>query len=182
MMTRRFWCALVGFVLPVAGLPAQEGGQFWEKHAFFKHLTGAWKSSGELVSKEKTQAVTEEWEGKASSDTEFQIKGTRTFDGEMQKFRWSFTRNAATDTLEAIMVTNDDEAGRLRFEISYSEVENVMELTAPMGNGASKLLLKARFEDDKPAHEKLVFDLIITGDDGEENLKGKVSHEKVKAP
>lgn len=149
------------------------------KHAFFKHFVGEWTAEGELTGRDNnTITIKEEWKGSASGDSTFISEGKRTLNGETKSFKWTFTHNPSTDTFDAVL---EGEAGDqpLRFEAMISEVNLTLELKAITGSN-SAIVVKDEFTDDK--HETIRSRVTFTGDDGQTNLEGTITHKKVKQP
>ena len=165
---------LLTFVLvaPVRGLDLG-------KHEFFKHLVGEWEAKGELKGQDNNVVtITEAWTGKADAEDSFYIEGTRTLNGETQKFKWTITHNTATEGYEAMLTGEDGQT--IRFEGNLSEVNMVMSMKAITGGGDSSIALEDSFTDE--AKETLQTKVTFTGDQGQTTLEGTIVHKRVKAP
>lgn len=146
-------------------------------HGFFKHLVGEWNAEGELKGNENnTVSIQESWKGQADTEDSFSIEGTRTVNGDSQKFTWTFTRNPATDSYEAILAGGDGQP--IRFEGSLSDVAGTLELKAITGNGSSSIAVQDRFADD--SRDVLITKVTFTGEQGETTLQGTITHKRVK--
>ena len=149
------------------------------QNAFFKQLTGSWQAEGKLTGENNNLVtITETWSGKAESAESFSIEGTRTMNGDTQKFSWAITHNVATDSYEAVLTGGDGQT--IRFEGSVSEVTQVMDLKSITGNGSSSISVQDFFkaEDKNTLHSEVTF----TGDQGQTTLSGTIIHKRVIAP
>ncbi|MDZ4289849.1 MAG: hypothetical protein U0984_17930 [Prosthecobacter sp.] len=171
---------LILAVLAVLSLASPVRALDFANHAFFKHLIGEWKAEGELKGTDNNLVtITETWTGKADAEGSFYIEGSRTVNGETQRFKWSITHNAAIDSYEAIL-TGADDSQTLRFEGSLSEVTMVMTMKAITGTGGSGVTVEDSFADaDRDTLESKV---TLTNDQGQTSLEGKITHKRVKAP
>lgn len=146
-------------------------------HSFFKHLIGEWNAEGELKGSENnTVSIQESWKGRADAEDSFSIEGTRTVNGDTQKFTWTFTRNPATDSYEAILAGGDGQP--IRFEASLSDVTGILELRAITGNGGSSIAVQDSFADD--SRDIITTKVTFTGEQGETTLQGTITHKRVK--
>ncbi len=146
------------------------------QNVFFKALVGSWKAEGKLVNKEgKDVLITEEWTGRMVSADAFAVEGTRVLNGEKSAFKWSYIHNAATDIYEANLTGEDGNV--IRFEGSFSDVNLTLELKSITGAGMSSITLLDSFKNE--AHSVLETKVNFTGEQGENNLSGTVTHTKV---
>lgn len=149
------------------------------KHLLFKHLVGTWKAEGELKGEDgKVVTITEDWKGSAGGNDTFLIDGKRSINSETKPFKWTFTRNAATDTYDAVLTGQEGDQA-LRFEASISEVNYTIELKAITGTN-SAITVKQEFTDEK--RETLTSHVTFTGDAGQTTLQGVITHKKQKEP
>ena len=156
---------------------AQQAPNF-ATHIFFKHLIGTWEAEGELKGQDGNLIkVKEEWTGKATAEGEFLMEGRRELNENKQTFRWSITHNPATDSYEAVLTTDGNEAGNLRFEGHVSEVNLTMEFKATVGAGGSITVLDSFTGNDKNSIESKI---TFLGDSGETTLSGTITHKRVK--
>lgn len=178
-MHKHFLLALAWMVLTGGFSFAQQGADL-SQHVYFKHLIGKWEGGGDLTGADGNPVkVTEEWTGKATPEGGFIIEGKRELNETKQTFKWTVTRNAATDNFTAVMVNDGDEAGALRFEVNVSEVNLTAEMKAPIGsNGSITLLDSFPTEDKKTLSSKVT----LLGDSGETNLSGTITFKRVQEP
>lgn len=149
------------------------------ENAFFKQLVGNWQAEGKLTGENNhLVTITETWTGKVDAAESFTIEGSRTMNGDTQRFSWAITHNVATDSYEAVLAGGDGQT--IRFEGSVSEVAQVMDLKSITGNGSSSISVKDSFkaEDKNTLHSEVTF----TGDQGQTTLSGTIIHERIKAP
>lgn len=150
------------------------------EHVFFKHLIGKWHAEGELTGENAdTVKLTEDYESRATEEGGFSIEGHRVLNGDKQTFHWLITHNPSTDSYEAVLTTNGDEAGALRFEGHVSEVNLTIDLKAPLGANGSVTVTDAFVGDDKNTIESKV---TFIGDAGNITLSGTIIHRRVKGP
>ncbi len=167
-----FFTALALFSLPCHALDLTQ-------HAFFKHLIGEWKAEGKLTGENNAVVtITESWTGKVDAADSFSIEGTRTMNGDTQKFHWAMTHNTATDSYEAVLTGSDGQT--IRFEGSVSDMSLVMDLKAITGNGNGSIAVQDKLEgaDKETMNSKVTF----TGDQGQTTLEGTIIHKRVKVP
>ncbi len=176
-MPARFAAATVILLLLCGVLPAQQPRDL-SSHVFFKHLIGQWEAHGELKGQDNNNVkVKEEWTGKATPEGEFIIEGRRELNDNRQTFRWTITHNATTDSYEAVLTTDGNEAGNLRFEGHVSEVNLTIELKAAIGANGSVTVIDGFAADDKNTIESKI---AFLGDNGETTLSGTITHKRVK--
>lgn len=167
-----FFTALALLSLPCHALDLAQ-------HAFFKHLIGDWKAEGELKGENSNVVtITETWTGKAETADGFSIEGTRTMNGDTQRFNWTITRNPATDSYEAVLTSADGQT--IRFEGSVSDVTLVMDLKTITGNGNSSITVQDSFAEG--SKDTINSKVTFTGDQGQTTLEGTIIHKRVKAP
>jgi hypothetical protein len=151
------------------------------QHPFFKHLIGEWEAEGELKNENnESVTVTETWTGRVDAEDTFSIEGSRTVNGDTQKFTWTYTRNAATDSYEAILSGGDGQP--LRFESSLTEEPLSLTLKAITGNGSGSITVEDSFADEGKDKDTLTSKVTFTGDQGQTTLQGTITHKKKKAP
>lgn len=149
------------------------------ENAFFKHLIGDWQAEGKLTGENNNiVTITETWTGKVNTAESFSIEGTRTMNGDTQKFSWAITHNVATDSFDAILTSADGKT--IRFEGSVSDVTQLMDLKSITGNGSSSICVQDSFrdEDKDTLHSEVTF----TGEQGQTTLSGSIIHKRVKTP
>lgn len=148
------------------------------QHAFFKHLIGEWEAEGELKGEnDSIVTVTQTWTGRVDTEDTFSIEGSRTVNQDTQKFVWTYVNNPATGIMEATLSGGDGQP--LRFEVSYSEVTQVMELKAITGNGTGSIMIEDALEAGDPA--VLKSKVTFTGDQGQTTLQGVITHKRRKS-
>lgn len=150
------------------------------QHPFFKAFVGEWKVEGELKGENgNVLKVTETWTGKVDEQGGLYIEGMRTVDGDTKPFKWTITHNPSTDGFEAV-VSGTEPAETVRFEGSYSEVTQTLDLKAITGTGGSAITLQDSFADEgkDTLHSKVTF----TGEQGNVTLEGTLVHKRVKTP
>jgi hypothetical protein len=149
-------------------------------HPLFKHLIGDWKSEGTFKNAAGAEVkITEEWSGKAASDDEFVMEGVRFINGERQEYKWTFTHNSTTGLYEATHAVTTNGGETKRFEASISDADLTMELLY-VGNGLSSISVKDSFPGtDRNTLESIVK---LTGESGETDLSGKMTHVRVQKP
>jgi hypothetical protein len=140
-------------------------------HPYFSKIIGEWRGKGTLTNADgEDTAIQEDWTAKVNDEGGFSIEGDRIWGEESQQFRWVFSVNAATELYECeYWHTGMDEP--MRFQVSLSD--DGVELSAPIGEG--ELSVKNKFKE-----EKLIGKISLQGSDGQENLAGKVVHNKKK--
>ncbi|MES2595663.1 MAG: hypothetical protein V4662_10030 [Verrucomicrobiota bacterium] len=160
-------------------LTSQASAADLNQHPFFKHLIGEWEAEGELKN-ENNEPVTvkESWTGRVDAEDTFSIEGSRTINGDTQKFTWTYTRSAATDNFEAILTGGDGQP--LRFESSLIEEPLTLTLKAITGNGSGNISVEDTFADE--GKDTLTSKVTFTGDQGQTTLQGAITHKKKKAP
>jgi hypothetical protein len=174
-MKIKILCGLIWAFASYSSLMALDLAQ----NAFFKQLTGSWQAEGKLTGEnDHLVTITETWSGKVETAESFSIEGTRTMNGDTQKFSWAITHNVATDSYEAVLTGGDGQT--IRFEGSVSEVTQIMDLKSITGNGSSSISVQDSFkaEDKDTLHSEVTF----TGDQGQTTLSGTIIHKRVKAP
>lgn len=148
------------------------------EHVYFKHLTGQWHGEGKLQGENGNEVTFHsDWEGKVTPEGSFVMEGQRVINDEKQTFRWVITHNPVTDAYEALMTTNGDEAGALRFEAHVSDVTLTMDYRASIGTSGSVTLQDTFGSDDKTVLNSQV---TMLGDAGNTTLSGTITHTKVK--
>lgn len=148
------------------------------EHVYFKHLLGKWHGEGKLQGENGNEvSFSSDWEGKATPEGSFVMEGQRVINDDKQTFRWVITHNPVTDAYEALMTTNGDEAGALRFEAHVSDVTLTMDYRASIGTSGSVTLQDTFGSDDKTILNSQV---TMLGDAGNTTLSGTITHTKVK--
>ena len=176
-MHTRFILVLASVALATGLAWAQQGAEL-SQHVFFKHFIGNWEAEGDLTGADgNIVKVKEEWTGTATTEGQLVMEGKRQINDTKQSFRWSITRNAATDSFRGELVTDGDEAGKLQFEVNVSEVNLTAELKAPLGASGSVTLVDSFPMEDKNTISSQV---TLLGDGGETNLSGTITHKRVK--
>lgn len=160
-------------------LPPAAQAEDLGKHVVFKNYLGKWTAEGDLKGTDNnTISVQEDWEGRSEGENTFVLEGKRTMNGETKPFKWTFALNPATGSCESVL-TGEDGAQQLRFEVNISEVNLTLELKALSGqNGA--ITVKEEFESEK--HDVILSHVTFTNDQGETTLQGDIKHKKVPAP
>lgn len=140
-------------------------------HPYFSKIIGEWQGKGTLTNSDgEDTAIQEDWTAKVNDEGGFSIEGDRIWGEVSQRFRWVFSVNASTELYECeYWHTGMDEP--MRFQVSLSD--DGVELSAPVGDG--ELSVKNKFKK-----EKLIGKISLQGSDGQENLAGKVVHNKKK--
>jgi hypothetical protein len=162
--------------LLVTAVSAQDARKL-EDHALFKHFLGKWTAKGELTGDQGNKVLVEEaWEGRAGEPGSFIITGTRILNEKKQSFLWTIIHNPTTDGYEATMITDGDEAGKLRFEAQVSEIAGTMEMKSPLGANGSVTIHDTLKDDHKTIESVVTF----IGDTGSTTLSGTILHQRVK--
>ena len=167
--------AVLGSVLLSLAASAQSN---LAEHGYFKHLIGKWHGEGKLQGENGNEVTfRSDWEGKATPEGSFIMEGQRVINDEKHTFRWVITHNPVTDAYEAVMTSNGDEAGAVRFEAHVSEVTLTMDYRASIGVSGSVTLRDTFGSDDKSILNSQV---TMLGDAGNTTLSGTITHAKVK--
>ena len=146
-------------------------------HPVLKHYVGKWTAEGQLTGENNNLvSVSETWEGKVDGENSFLIEGSRTVNGDTQTFKWVMTHNAATDTFEVSLVSQDGNS--IRFEGQASEVNLSLDLKAVTGNGNGSISIQDTFKDGNT--DTLESKVLFTGDQGQTTLEGVITHKRQK--
>ncbi len=162
-------------LLVATSLPAKDLGA----NPLFKHYIGTWKAAGELKGENNVLDIKEEWTGAAEGDNSFVVNGTRTINGDTQRFQWTITYNEGADSYEAIL-SGAEGSQTIRFEGHVSEVNLTLELKAVTGSGESSITINEAFAGN--AKDIIESNVTFTGDTGQTTLQGMIKHEKQKQP
>ena len=153
--------------------PAIVAGNF-DEHPFFKALVGNWKGAGELVAGDGTTIkITETWEGKANSDGTFSIIGERESGDDKKSFKWVYSYNSTTELYEC-EYSHTGMENPLRMDVSISDKKAV--LVTSLGDSGGELVVTSSL-----VGKTLEGDVVVKDGSGQERLKGKVVHSRVKA-
>lgn len=158
-------------LLALASVEADEN-QFPGK-ALFQRMVGEWTSEGKLTSPVSGDVieVTESWVGKFVNDGKsFEIEGDRIWGDESQTFKWEYSYNATTESLQ-VLYTSSSLDEELTMEVSVNEAEGVVSLLAPMGGEGAEIQIVNKF-----VKNKLVSEVTLKGNDGQTALEGALTH------
>jgi hypothetical protein len=172
--------ALRVFVLLAASALAfaEDKGGF-KSSDFFKAYAGEWEMTGELQKGDGgVIKIKESWKAEFQGDDTLNIEGKRELDGNSQDFVWTMTHNPATGLYEASHRAKDS-GDAIRFEVSLSETEMKIEMTALLGNN-SKIAITDAFADKE--HDTIESKITMTDDNGATTLSGTLTHKRVKKP
>lgn len=157
---------------------AEDRGGF-KTSEFFKAYVGEWEMSGELQKGDGgVIKIKESWKAELVGDDTMNIEGKRELDGNFQDFTWTLTHNPTTGLYEASHRTKDS-GDATRFEVSLSETEMKIEMTALLGNN-SKIAITDAFVDKE--HDSIESKIAMTDDTGATTLSGTLRHKRVKQP
>lgn len=157
---------------------AEDKGGF-KTSEFFKAYVGEWEMNGELQKGDGgVIKIKESWKAEFQGDDTLNIEGKRELDGNSQDFVWTMTHNPATGLYEASHHTKDS-GDAIRFEVSLSETEMKIEMTALLGNN-SKILITDAFADKE--HDSIESKITLTDDTGATTLSGTLIHKRMKKP
>jgi len=164
-----------------AGIARAEDKFDFKTHFFLKHLIGEWTTEGELKGADgNIVKIKEEWKAEVLGENTFTIEGKREINDNSQNYKWTITHNPATGLFEAAHRASDDNGDTQRFEISFSEAEMKMEMTAFLGGGNSKVVLVDTFpEKGRDTFESKV---TLTDESGAVTLSGPLKNTRVKKP
>lgn len=176
----RPWPLLAVVLALAGGLAAGEKFDF-RTHGFFKHLLGEWTTEGELKGADgNVIKLKEEWKAEAVGETTLTIEGRRDLNGNVQNYKWTFTRDPATGLFEAAHRVSDDNPDTQRFEIQVSESEMRMEMSAFLDTNNSKVVLTDTFAgEDRDTFETLV---TLSDSSGATTLSGTLRNKRSKKP
>ncbi len=176
MKTARVVFAL--FALTVLAFAEDKGG--FKNNEFFKAYVGEWEMNGELQKGDGgVLKIKETWKAEFVGDDTLNIEGTRVIDGNSQDFVWTMTHNPSTGLYEASHKGSKDSADTQRFEVSVSETEMKIDMTALLGNN-SKIAITDAFADKE--HDTIESKITLTDDAGATTLSGTLTHKRVKKP
>ena len=143
----------------------------------FERMVGEWTSEGKLTSPVSGDVikVTESCVGKFNEGGgSFTIEGDRIWNGETQTFKWEYSYNATTESLEVIYTASSLDK-ELSMEVSVNEAEGIISLLAPMGSDGAEIQIENKFVKDK-----LVSQVVLKGNDGQTVLEGAMKHSQEK--
>jgi hypothetical protein len=146
------------------------------KNPMIRNLVGEWEAKGELTGPDgTTYTITEQWTGAVVSENTLAIEGKREINGGQSDFKWTVILHSDTGVYEATHVIDNKETQR--FEGSFSEATNTMELTSPLDGGGTMKLVRAFTSEDFNAFET---EVTFTNEKGEVYIRGKLMSTKVK--
>lgn len=179
MDTKWVVCLLmVVFSVPGGRLAAADGGI--GDHAFFKLMVGKWTAKGELKGADgNVQKYQAEWSGAMAEDGSFVVEGTREIGATTQQYRWVFTAGGVAGLFEGLHEIVNDTASSQRFEVSAAEASMSVEMSAFLGSGNAKVVVKESFVDE--AHDNLQTVVEFTDDQGKVTLSGAINNERQKS-
>lgn len=167
-------CAIA--ILAFAG--AQADAKQFPGRGLFQRMVGEWTSEGKLTSSVSGDVikVTESWVGKFDEgEGSFTIEGDRIWNGEAQTFKWKYSYNATTESLDVIYTTSSLDK-ELSMAVSVNEVEGIISLLAPMGTDGAEIQIENKF-----LKGKLISKVAIKGSDGQTVLEGELKHSQKKS-
>lgn len=146
------------------------------KNPMIRNMVGQWEAKGELTGPDGTMyTITEQWTGAVVSENTLAIEGKREINGGQTDFKWTIILHADTGVYEATHVIDNKDTQR--FEGSFSEATNTMELTSPLDGGGTMKLVRAFTSEDYNAFDT---EVTFTNEKGEVYIRGKLVSKKVK--
>lgn len=150
-------------------------------HAFFKLMIGKWMAEGEFKGADgNVQKYSADWTGSVAEDGSFVVEGTRVIGTTTQQYRWVFSPGSAAGLFEGLHEIVNDTSNSQRFEVSASEAAMSLEMSAFLGNGNAKVVVKESFVDE--AQDKLQTVVEFTDDQSNVTLTGTINNERQKTP
>lgn len=124
----------------------------FKQHPFFKRLLGEWTAEGERKYPDgRVTKVTEESKTELLGDNAVVTEGTRTRDGQVSHFKWTFT---ATDAgLIEAAYQRDTGQDSQRYEVQAAEDGSHIEMTALGDNNSKSTYAQAFKEGDSDTLE-----------------------------
>ena len=156
----------------LAGISAGMANEKFD-HPFFKSVAGEWTGEGTLADADgESTEITEKWTAGESDDGGFEFSGTRQLPEQTQEFRWHFSYNAATESIESTYWhTGMDDP--IEFQISLTD-DSVSMVSYGSGSGG-EIRVTNTISD-----EGLVGVVSVKNGDGQEVLGGALNHTRVK--
>lgn len=142
-------------------------------HPFFKSVEGEWTGGGSLADANgESTEIAEKWTAGESDDGGFVFSGTRQLPEQTQEFRWHFSYNAATESIESTYWhTGMDDP--IEFQISLTD-DSVSMVSFGSDSGGEISVVNTISD------EGLVGVVSVKNGDGQEVMGGTVNHTRVK--
>lgn len=163
---------LTAFAFTFLCIPMVSANEIAER-AFFQSVAGEWTGEGILTNAEGEETkVVEEWEAGPVDSGGFEFSGTRQWGDESSEFRWTFSFNVATESIESEYWHTGME-DPLRFEVSLTD--DRVEMISNGDGGNSEVRVVNTLKDDK-----MTGVVSVKNGDGIEVLGGEVIHSKTR--
>ena len=173
------WAVILLFMMTHAVRADDKGG--FKNSAFFKSYLGEWEMAGELTKADGAVIkIKETWKAEILGEDALSIAGTREANGNTQNFTWTFTHNPATGLYEASLQNGDDSGHALHFEISLSETDMKMDMTALLGTSNRKMTVSQSYPDKE--HDTIESRIAVLDEAGNTTVSGTLLHKRVKKP
>ena len=141
-------CWVLSVMLLMSGVASAQQKVDFKTHPFFKRLIGEWSTEGQRTySDGRVTKITEESKAEMFGDNAVSMEGTRTRDGQVSHFKWTF---ACTDAgvIEATYQRDTGNADTQRYEVQATEDGSRIEMTVLGDNGSKSVITYAFKEGD----------------------------------
>jgi hypothetical protein len=170
-------CFLVAMFFGMALTASADDKGGFKNSAFFKFYLGEWEMEGELKKVDgDVVKIKESWKAEILGEDTLSVTGIR----NAQKFSYTFTHNPATGLYEASHQNGDDSGNTLHFEISLSETDLRMDMTALLATNKGKITISESYPDKE--HDTIESKIAVTDDAGNTTVSGTLIHKRVKKP